>query len=173
MPNGENLRRAARTGDHARVRQLLDEGADVNDGSTHGTTALHLASLNSHSTCVQLLLQSGADVNIVCDNDITVLICAVQDSHDTCSRQPWNTAADVKSADGSKEPQITGRAACVDMLLKSGAGVNTALADGMTPLMRATIMKCDICVALLLEAGADVGGSCYRLYVVTLWDVNL
>ena len=145
MPYEVALRRAAGKGDCVCVQLLLESGADVNSTGTHGTTALHFASLNGHYACIQLLLQSGADVNDICDNGVTPLICAVQRDHDMCSRAPWETRADVKTTDDPKEQAVVERAACVGALLKSGAVVNMALANGMTALIRATIMKCDGC----------------------------
>ena len=82
MPYEVALRRAAGKGDLVCVQLLLESGADVNSTGTHGTTALHFASLNGHDACIQLLLKSGADVNAICENDVTPLICAVQRDHD-------------------------------------------------------------------------------------------
>lgn len=50
------------------VRLLLKNGADVNERTENGRTALHDACLNGSLEAVTLLLKHGADVNIV-DND--------------------------------------------------------------------------------------------------------
>ena len=50
-------------GDLERVRQLIQEGQDVNRGNRFGWTPLMLAALNGHDQVVQELIRAGADVN--------------------------------------------------------------------------------------------------------------
>ena len=49
-----------RAGDTERVRQLLDEGAPVDEKGEYGYTALMWASKRGHTEVVQLLLDNGA-----------------------------------------------------------------------------------------------------------------
>lgn len=58
---GEELRRAASEGDAARVRELLDKGADVNAANQYGATALAFATRRENVEMVKLLLERGAD----------------------------------------------------------------------------------------------------------------
>lgn len=60
----EALSDAARKGDAAAVKKLLDEGVDVNTKFRYGTTALSFACDRGHVDVVKLLLDRGADVNI-------------------------------------------------------------------------------------------------------------
>src|SRR6185295_16170399 len=60
----EALADAARKGDAAAVKKLLDEGVDVNTKFRYGTTALSFACDRGHLDVVRLLLDRGADVNI-------------------------------------------------------------------------------------------------------------
>jgi ankyrin repeat protein len=66
-PNGANeftpLLFAARVGDLASVRILLDAGAHVNDAATDGLTPLVLATLRGHAGLATFLLEKGADPN--------------------------------------------------------------------------------------------------------------
>ena len=60
---GEELRRAAGTGDVAKVKELLDKGIDVNAANTYGATALASAADRGHLEVVKLLLERGANPN--------------------------------------------------------------------------------------------------------------
>jgi len=60
----EQLWEAARKGDPAEVKTLLDKGADVNAKFRYGTTALFKAAERGHTEVVKLLIERGADVNV-------------------------------------------------------------------------------------------------------------
>lgn len=59
----EQLFEAARTGDIAKVKTLLDQGVDVNTKNRYGATALSYASDKGHIELARLLIERGADVN--------------------------------------------------------------------------------------------------------------
>jgi ankyrin repeat protein len=54
---------AARKGDTAAVKALLDKGVDVNAKTRYGATALSYACDKGHIEVVKLLIEHGADVN--------------------------------------------------------------------------------------------------------------
>lgn len=60
----EQLYEAARKGDAAEVKAVLDKGADVNAKFRYGATALFKAAERGHTEVVKLLIERGADVNI-------------------------------------------------------------------------------------------------------------
>ena len=63
LNNDTVLMMAARTGNIATMKLLLDRGADVNANETsRGTTALMWAAAQRHPAAVQLLVDHGADV---------------------------------------------------------------------------------------------------------------
>lgn len=61
---GEQLLAAARKGDAAAVKQLLDQGANVNSKNRYGSTALFFACDRGHFDVVKLLVERGADMNV-------------------------------------------------------------------------------------------------------------
>ena len=56
------LSEAARKGDAAAVKKLLDDGVDVNTKFRYNRTALSFAADRGHADVVKLLLDRGADV---------------------------------------------------------------------------------------------------------------
>ena len=58
-----DLHEAARAGDLARVRSLLDGGADIEARGGLGDSPLHEAAMGGHHEVVSLLLDRGADPN--------------------------------------------------------------------------------------------------------------
>jgi CubicO group peptidase (beta-lactamase class C family) len=63
-PAVQRLVTAARHGEVETVKQLLDEGADLNATLPSGLTALHAARIRGHDDVAQLLLKRGADEKI-------------------------------------------------------------------------------------------------------------
>ncbi|HEV7927371.1 MAG TPA: ankyrin repeat domain-containing protein, partial [Verrucomicrobiae bacterium] len=61
--NSQPLVQAALSGDASRVKQLLAEGADINQTNSRGNTALGVAVLFQYKPVVDVLLAEGADVN--------------------------------------------------------------------------------------------------------------
>ena len=59
----EMLLIACKFGDLEKVKQLLENGADVNAGDKDDRTALMFAAGNGHKEVVELLIENGADVN--------------------------------------------------------------------------------------------------------------
>jgi uncharacterized protein len=59
----EALSAAARKGDAAAVKKLLDEGVDVNTRFRYDRTALSFAADRGHVDVVKLLVERGADIN--------------------------------------------------------------------------------------------------------------
>src|SRR3954464_15272479 len=60
----EQLQDAARKGDAATVRKLLDEGVDVNTKFRYNATALFYACDHGHLDVVKVLLDHGADMTV-------------------------------------------------------------------------------------------------------------
>ena len=61
--SGADLHKAVRAHDHAAVRQLIDQGAPVNDRDPLGGTPLHDAAWAGDTESAEILIAHGADVN--------------------------------------------------------------------------------------------------------------
>jgi hypothetical protein len=64
LTKAEQLQEAARKGDAATVKKLLDEGVDVNTKFRYNATALFYACDHGHLEVVKVLLDHGADMSI-------------------------------------------------------------------------------------------------------------
>jgi hypothetical protein len=67
------LHSAARGGNEAVVRLLVDRGADVNAKDKYGQTALYSAACGGNEAVVRLLVDRGADVNSKGNDGITAI----------------------------------------------------------------------------------------------------
>jgi ankyrin repeat protein len=64
LTKAEQLQDAARKGDAATVKKLLDEGVDVNTKFRYGTTAIFFACDAGQTDVVKVLLEHGADLSV-------------------------------------------------------------------------------------------------------------
>ena len=116
----EQLYEAARKGDPAEVRAVLDRGADVNAKFRYGATALFKAAERGHTEVVKLLIERGADVTVK-DTfyGATAMTWAMEKGHTGVVR-----AILAKSADGAPGVLLTGarggNAELVSAALESG-----------------------------------------------------
>lgn len=121
---------AARAGDVAQVRALLDKDAAlINALESAGWTPLHFAAQQGHQELAELLLARGADIH-----------ARLKHTGGT----PLHVAAS------------TGHASIVALLLAKGANANTTDDNEWTPLHRAAIRGYRDIAELLLAKGANV-----------------
>ena len=73
------LMRAALDGDTESVKELINQGADINRRDDDGRTALMFAVINRHYETMKLLLEHGADVNATSKQGGTALMGAAMD----------------------------------------------------------------------------------------------
>ena len=128
---GPPIKDAAVAGDAERVRALINAGVSVNQRSWSGATALHAASLNGHTECVELLLGADADIECVSRG----LSRGLSSLYYAC---------------------MQGQSECVRLLLSAGASVDRECQDGSTPLYIACQRGYAECARLVLEAKAAV-----------------
>jgi ankyrin repeat protein len=135
---------AAKSGDSAALRSLLQQKTDINAAEADGTTALHWASYRDDLESADLLIRAGANVNAANDLGVT----------------PLYTASLNRSA------------AMVEKLLKTGANPNAALLLGETPLMIASRSGNPAVVQLLLAKGANPNARAGRGQTALMWAVS-
>ncbi len=154
-----SLVEAAQEGALQRVRQLLDDGADVNAVDADGCSALQLAAAEGHREIAVLLLANGADPTILDNDKFTLLHWA------TFSNDP--AILDLASSDDLEAPDRDGRRplgwaasegaqASVAWLLAHGADPNAPDKDGWTPLHFAVSGNFPELLTPLVGAGANV-----------------
>ena len=116
-------------GDLERVRQLIQDGQNVNSrGGSYGRTPLMWAANRGRDQVVRELIRAGADVN---GKDI-----------DKRTALHWASSC--------------GHSNVVKTLAEAGANLNEQDEDGMTPLMEAAYWGNANVVVELIRAGADV-----------------
>jgi ankyrin repeat protein len=126
----EALSAAARKGDAAAVKALLDDGVDVNTKFRYDRTALSFAADRGHVDVVKLLLERGADVN-------------AKDTFYNATPLTWTISPAME-----RKPQ---HVEVLRLLLAKGGIPADALTNA---LEAATREKQDDMVALLVAAGA-------------------
>ena len=122
---------AVQQGDLARVRILLDQGAEVDVPEIDGTTALHWAVHRDEGDIAALLIRAGADA----------------------------TAANRYGVAPISLASLNGSAPMLARLLAAGADANRSQPEGETALMTAARTGRVEAVRLLLEHGADVNAA--------------
>ena len=131
---------AAQNNDIDLVRQLLDNGIDINVRDDTGNTTLARASLNGHIEIVKLLLDRGADINSIDENGWTSLMLASSNRYTEIVKLLLEKGADpnIQDQDGNTaliDASHIGDIENVELLLEKGADYNIPDIDGMTALM--------------------------------------
>ena len=123
----QELMNAASTGDTAKVKSLIDNGASLKSIDSKGFTPLMAASHGGYLEIVKLLLEAQ------------VLIDAKDSSGYTALMYSCNS----------------GNLACARILIEGGANINAVDKDGSTPIMFCAQHGHNDVVRLLLDKGAD------------------
>ena len=155
---------AAERGDHALVRELLRDGADVNVAQVDGMTALLWAVHADDADLAELLVRSGADVSAENDYGVPPLALACTNGNATLVDLLLDGGADPNTAmlGGETVLMIAARTGNVDVvrrLMKEGADPNARERSEQTALMWAAAEGHASVVAALIDSGADASAK--------------
>lgn len=136
---------------------LVDAGADLNarHGRT-GATPLNEAAFQGHEAVVELLLSRGADATIKDSAGRTPLENAVRGRHAGAARILLAHGPRGSHDDLLRQAVDRGQADVVEVLLESGASMNTAFSSGSSALREAARKGRETVIAVLLAKGAPV-----------------
>jgi ankyrin repeat protein len=156
------LAEAARNGDVAAVRALVEQKADVNAPGPDGTAPLYWAIQSDDLATAQLLIHAGADVKTPNRYGITPVQISVANGNVAMIRALLDAGADPNTLDPASQPVLitavrSGELEAVRVLLDRGAKVDmTEAAYGQTALMFAVRESSPAIVDLLLKKGASI-----------------
>lgn len=130
---GAQLLEAAENGEDEVVRELLDDGADVNFALERGgNTVLSIACHCCNSSTVELLVENGADVN------------------------KYQGQAIINALYGAKNGKTIADLSCLSALIRAKADVNLFSKKLDTPLHVACDEHCPEAIIMLHSAGSNV-----------------
>lgn len=155
---------AASRGDTETVRQLLRNGADVNEAQGDGMTALHWAAENGDLAIAEMLIYAGINIDAGTRIGHYTPLHIASRAGDTDIVQALLDAganADARTTNSGVMPihlaAASGNPTAVTALLESGADVNAREdAWGQTPLIFAASLNRVEVMKVLLDAGADL-----------------
>jgi len=132
----------------AKIRELVEKGANVNARDYAGRTALIMISSVRSKTSneiVRYLIEKGANVNAYDKNGYTALIQAAQYGNTAIVETLLNNGADVNARNNDGVSALTytamyGHTNVVRLLIKNGANVNAKSHMNQTALSMARFM---------------------------------
>jgi ankyrin repeat protein len=164
MVQSAELHDAARAGDLVKVRQLLEQGVNINIRGNHQYTPLHEAAESGHSEVVKLLLEKGADVNAKTEYRQTPLHRAAGWGRTEVADLLIQRGADLNARDWVQDTPLhvaaeKGKREVAALLIRGGADVNARNDSQSTPLHKAASGYSSTATevaALLIEKGANL-----------------
>ncbi|MDQ6631887.1 MAG: ankyrin repeat domain-containing protein, partial [Verrucomicrobiota bacterium] len=158
---GTPLHKAARDGQLAVAKFLLENGANVNGLSVRNTTPLFLAAQSGNRAMLELLISKGADVNAKDSSGRTALHLAAEQGFKAVVQLLVENKADVNAKDYNDRTPLfsTVPSANLEMakfLIANKADVNAVAKENWTPLHTAVSIRQSKLVELLLQNGAKV-----------------
>ncbi len=150
--NETALREAARRGDTAVVKQLLDKGVVVNCSDARGANPLMESAASGSAETVRILLSAGATVNAV----------------DKAGRTALFIAVNVPSKDVAMDQRI----ALIRELLNAGATIEARDIHHRTPVIEAATWGSPEIIRQLKDAGADLESADFAGMTPLMWAAN-
>ncbi|KAI9791856.1 MAG: hypothetical protein M1816_003401 [Peltula sp. TS41687] len=151
-------------GDFEMVRELINEGADVNALGGECHTPLQAAAIIGHEKLVRLLLEAGADVNVQGGYYGNALQAAAATGNEAIVRLVLEADADINAQGGhcgnalqaavSQDNEVIAR-----LLIEAGADINAQGGYYSSALQVAASKGNEAAVRLLTQAGADINAQ--------------
>ena len=143
------------------LKALLEAGSDVNAQRPDGSTALHLAVMNSRSVHARALVKAGIDVKARCEDGSTALhiAAAVGDGSIISLLLKAGADANCRTNDGSTALHYivkNFKTQNLDLLLRAGADINARRTDGSTVMHLACANTFSWCISTLITREGDV-----------------
>lgn len=166
---------AARSGQEAMVKLLLNRGVDIECTDNLGQTPIFFAAEKGHDAVIRLLVDSGAHVNAKDGNGCTPLLRAAKVGYLPVVKLLLRNGArvDYDSNKGHTPVSVAaenGHSGIVQVLLANGAAADSGdLAYGRTPLSRAAENGHDSICQTLCESGAEVDSKDIHQQTPLLW----
>lgn len=156
---------AAQAGAKQTVTLLTEKGADINARMTGGFTALHLAAQQGQAEIVKILIAAGADKTLLSEpkgSGLQAIHLAALGGHAAAMSALYKAGVSIDALTGDKKtPLMISLSAKQDkmanLIVNTGANVNAADAQGLTPLMLLASYEGSLELAKkLIEKGAKV-----------------
>eukprot|EP00048_Salpingoeca_helianthica_P021754 m.14267 g.14267 ORF g.14267 m.14267 type:complete len:413 (-) comp6369_c0_seq1:34-1272(-) len=134
------LRAACRSGQAAKCRDLIREGAKVDEMDEDGYVPLYHAVMTGSAACVKHLLEAGANPNFADHTlGVPVLHTASMLNHDAIVALLIEHGADVNSLDNEHSTALhwaagAGATQCAETLMRHNANLSIRNDDGHTPV---------------------------------------
>jgi ankyrin repeat protein len=181
-PDGSTpLQWAVYEGDAAKVRRLIEAGADIALANDYGATPMGLAAEVANTEILKLLLDAGADADSPNAEGMTALLAVARTGNVDAAKLLIERGAtvDARESFGGQTPLMWAAArrhpAMIALLLEHSADIDASSTNrdyqrhitaegrpksldsgGFTPLLYAARENCIACVDVLLAGGADI-----------------
>lgn len=155
------LHDAVREGNLEQVRELIGQGADIDDRGRNGETPLIQAILEGHADVAELLIEQGADVMVRNERGLTPLHAAAYSGSPEVARLLLDHGAELEdraNVSGATPLMLAAeenRVVVAELLIARGADLSIPDRDGFTPLTQAWAKQRTEMVRLLKQHGAS------------------
>lgn len=162
------MHEAASLGRVLQLKQMIDNGSNINIVTVDNTTPLHDACIHGNAQCVRMLLQAGAQIEVRNIHGSTALCHACAAGNVDCVRLLLDFGAQVNptltalTATPLHEACSKGNVECVKLLISRGAMLETYDVHMGTPLHIACAKGHTQCARELLNAGANVNAMSFH-----------